>query len=130
MIKLSKEWAKKLKIKTPKIIKKKEISAEDQLWFQLQSLSGWERQHRFHPTRKWAFDFAHVEKKVAVEVEGGIWSNGRHTRGSGYLKDMEKYREAEKLGWTLLRYSTCEVKKYKAIADITDYIKTRGDVDV
>lgn len=29
------------------------------------------REHRFHPTRRWRFDFAWPDEKVALEVEGG-----------------------------------------------------------
>ena len=57
----------------------------------------------FHPTRLWRFDYAWPECWVALEVEGGIFSGGRHTRGAGFLKDMEKYNEATRLGWRVLR---------------------------
>jgi hypothetical protein len=40
---------------------------------------------------------------VALEVEGGVWTGGRHTRGAGFLKDVEKYNRAAVLGWRLLR---------------------------
>jgi very-short-patch-repair endonuclease len=60
-------------------------------------------EHRFTELRKWRFDFAWVEQKVALEVEGGAFSKGRHTRGSGFVKDMEKYSEAAALGWLIIR---------------------------
>ena len=58
---------------------------------------------RFHPKRRWKFDFAWPEQKVALEVEGGVWVGGRHTSGAGFVKDMEKYNEATCAGWRLLR---------------------------
>lgn len=61
-------------------------------------------EHRFHPNRKWRIDFAFVDNKLAVEIEGGVWTKGRHTRSSGFLKDMEKYNALTELGWKLLRY--------------------------
>lgn len=63
-----------------------------------------EREYKFHPERRWKFDFAWPERKIAIEVEGGIWSRGRHTRGNGYINDCEKYNSAVLLGWRVLRY--------------------------
>lgn len=60
-------------------------------------------EHRFHPTRRWRFDYAWPEHKIALEVEGGVWTGGRHTRGAGFLGDMEKYNEAGRLGWRVFR---------------------------
>ena len=66
---------------------------------------GWfVEEHRFHPTRRWRFDFAFVAQRLAVEVEGGVWTGGRHTRGYGYAADCEKYNEATRLGWRVLRF--------------------------
>lgn len=62
-------------------------------------------EYRFHATRRWRFDFAWPLFLVAVEVEGGIWTQGRHTRGPGVLADMEKYNAAAIIGWRILRYS-------------------------
>jgi len=55
--------------------------------------------------RKWRIDFFFQknETKVALEVEGGVWTGGRHTRASGFVKDMEKYNEMAKRGILLLR---------------------------
>lgn len=63
-----------------------------------------EREYKFHEKRKWRFDYAWPDKKIAVEKEGGVWSHGRHTRGSGFVKDMEKYNEAGRLGWRVFRF--------------------------
>lgn len=61
-------------------------------------------EHRFHATRKWRFDFAWPDQKVALEVEGGVFSGGRHVRGVGFKKDCEKYNAAVVDGWRVLRY--------------------------
>ena len=66
-------------------------------------LTGWQTEFRFHPVRRWRFDFAHPEKRVAVEIEGGVFIRGRHNRPSGFIADCEKYNEAVKLGWRVLR---------------------------
>ncbi len=70
------------------------------------------REHKFHPKRRWRFDFALALPhpwKIAIEVEGGIWSGGRHTRAIGYSKDCEKYNAATVLGWSVLRYPATEI---------------------
>lgn len=60
-------------------------------------------EHVFHLRRKWRFDYAHPASKVAIEIEGGIWSGGRHTRGKGYQEDCQKYNAAALLGWRVFR---------------------------
>lgn len=67
-------------------------------------------EYKFHPTRKWRFDWAWPEHKIAVEQDGGLWVKGRHSRGAGRLKDYEKDREAMLLGWRVGRFSPEEVK--------------------
>lgn len=57
---------------------------------------------RFHPTRRWRFDVAWPERKIAVEIQGGVWSRGRHSRGTGQLADMDKLNTAQSLGWRVL----------------------------
>jgi len=81
-----------------------------------------EQEYKFHPKRKWRADFLISGKKILVEVEGGIWSGGRHTRGKGYLGDMEKYNEAAMMGFTVLRFSTEQVKAGVAIKQIEQLV--------
>lgn len=64
---------------------------------------------RFHSDRRWRFDFAHEASKVAIEINGGIWSNGRHVRGTGYLRDREKVNAATALGWRVFELGTGQV---------------------
>ena len=61
------------------------------------------REYRFHPTRRWRFDYAIAEHRIAVEVEGGVFTGGRHTRPTGFLGDVEKYNTATLYGWRLFR---------------------------
>jgi len=65
---------------------------------------------KFHPIRKWRFDYAWPTQKVAVEIEGGIWTRGAHVRGKHYLSDMGKYNEAAKLGWRVFRFTPQQFK--------------------
>lgn len=66
-------------------------------------LAGMVREFRFHPSRKWRFDFAWPPRAVALEFEGGVYVNGAHTRGAHFESDAEKYNEAALLGWRVLR---------------------------
>lgn len=61
------------------------------------------REHRFHPVRKWRFDLAYPDWLIAFEYEGAIFAGGRHTRGAGYAKDIEKYNTAGLMGWRVFR---------------------------
>ena len=72
-------------------------------------------QYRFAPPRRWTFDLAWPERLLAMEVEGGIWTRGRHTRGKGYEKDCEKYNEAALRGWRVLRATTGQVGRGEAL---------------
>jgi hypothetical protein len=76
-----------------------------------------EREYEFAKPRKYRADF-YILPNLLIEVEGGTWSNGRHSRGSGMEEDMKKYNLATKLGFSLLRYSTAMVKSGDAIRDI------------
>lgn len=67
--------------------------------------------------RRWRFDFAYPEAKVALEVEGGTWTNGRHSRGKGFEGDVDKANMAQLLGWLVIRVTTDMVYDNRA-ADV------------
>lgn len=79
------------------------------------------KEYKFHPTRKWRFDYAIPAHKIAIEVEGGVWTGGRHTSPKGFLGDMEKYNTATIMGWRLLRTTPdrlCSNETLQMVRDI------------
>jgi very-short-patch-repair endonuclease len=83
------------------------------------------KEYRFHGTRKFRFDLACIDKKLAIEIEGGIFTQGRHTRGKGYLGDMEKYNLATENGWSILRYSPMQILKTETLEQIKRTLQHR-----
>lgn len=84
-------------------------------------------EYRFSNERKWRFDFAHPDSKTAIEIEGGHWSGGRHTRGSGFCKDCEKYNAAALDGWTVFRL-TGQMITANGLNSIKSYIERKVKV--
>lgn len=91
---------------------------EELLAMQLRSCkldTGMVREHLPAKPRRWRVDFAWPDRKLAVEVEGGAWIGGRHTRGVGFGADCEKYAELTVAGWTVLRVTGRHVKTGQAL---------------
>lgn len=65
--------------------------------------------------RQWRFDWCFPEDKIYIEVEGGVWTGGRHTRGKGFVADMEKYNRAAELGWRMIRVVPDDLVTIKTI---------------
>lgn len=82
-----------------------------------------EPEYRFHPTRKWRADFCWPERRVMVEVDGGAFVGGRHTSGSGFVKDMEKQNAAALLGYRLFRFTPRQVQSGEALNVLTEALK-------
>lgn len=72
-------------------------------------------EYRFAPPRRWRMDFAWPEHKVAAEVDGGVYTQGRHTRGKGFERDCEKVNKAVCLGWRVLRFTPKMVESGEAL---------------
>ncbi len=108
------------------------LDYSETLAFQLQlaGLPKPQREFIFHKRRKWRFDLAWPDLLIAVEVEGGIWTNGRHVRGEGYESDCEKYNEAQLMGWMVLRFTPGMIKRGKAGGIIEKAIRRALDGEI
>ena len=85
-------------------------------------------EHRFHPVRRWRFDFSWPALLVAVEVDGGVFGArlGRHTTGEGYTKDCEKLNTAATMGWLCLRMTPPMVRDGTALDHLRLALAARG----
>lgn len=88
------------------------------------------KQCKFHATRKWRFDMAWPDKKVALEVDGGIWRKnskgaaaGAHSRPANIERDIEKGNAAIELGWTVIRATPQMVRSGEALRLIERVLK-------
>lgn len=86
-----------------------------------------EREVRFHPTRKWRFDFAVPDLKIGIECEGLTrpTDKSRHTTNSGFEKDCEKYNSAALRGWAVLRFTYRQIRSGYALGMIERTIERR-----
>lgn len=75
-----------------------------------------QREYRFHAVRKWRFDFVWLPQRLAAEVEGAVFGRGRHTRGSGFASDADKYNTALLDGWRVLRFTEKQIYSGRALA--------------
>jgi very-short-patch-repair endonuclease len=81
------------------------------------------REYAFYVGRRFRSDFAWPDHKVLAEVEGGIWTKGRHTRGSGYQSDCKKYNLAALNGFKVFRFTPDMIRNGEAISTLTLALK-------
>lgn len=77
--------------------------------------------------RDWRFDFCWPSLMIAVEIEGGLYVNGRHNRAAGFEADLEKYRHATLQGWQVFRCGAKMIKSGDAIATIKQLINYKAE---
>ena|SRR5215475_10721157 len=68
-----------------------------------------EREYRFHETRRWKADYHLLGHRILIELHGSVYQQGRHTRGAGFEDDREKMNTAQMLGYRVLEFSTSQV---------------------
>lgn len=82
-------------------------------------------EYKFHPVRKWRFDFCIPDLRIAFEYEGIMGDKSRHTNMKGFTNDTSKYNSAQLLGWKVFRYT---VLNYKQVGvDALAFNKTKND---
>lgn len=112
----------------------KQKNLESQLASRMQQdndIPRWEKNYKFNrPTNSMEFDFAWPEYKVAIEVDGGQWSqNTGHNSGAGVERDSRKSNYAALQGWLLLRFVTDHIEKQLdqyTIPTIREALSQRG----
>ena len=98
---------------------------EDVFAFQLDAagLTGYVREYAAIPGRKFCWDFAFVQERLLVEIQGGVWNGGAHGRPTGITRDMNKLNQAQIHGWKVLQFDTKMVKSGEAL-NVTEQILT------
>lgn len=88
-----------------------------------------QKEYKFHPKRRWRFDFAwpapfvSFKDPVALEVQGGLFVQGRHSRGAALLKEHEKLNAAALLGWRILYCTPKQIADGSALSLVEQAIK-------
>lgn len=66
-----------------------------------------------------------IQPDILVEVEGGIWTGGRHTQPKGFIADIEKYNLAQRLGYRVIRTHRATIKDESAITLVVEMVNER-----
>lgn len=118
----------------PKIVRKRSIPVPYELkyraFFRLikdnPSIPDPVEEFKFHPTRKWRIDICWPEQKLALEIEGGVWTNGGHVRPTGFIKDIEKYNALTLEGFSLLRFTPQQMGNCESYDFVREWFKKYG----
>ena len=78
-------------------------------------LTGYVREYQAIPGRRFRFDFAWLEQRLLVEVNGGTYTQGAHSTGQGIARDYEKANLAQLAGWRVLTFDCKAVKSGEAV---------------
>ena len=116
-------------------IRSKDLRLGDPKWFFARMLKAAfpdaVPEYKFHPKRRWRLDWFVPSVNIGIEIEGGIWTRGRHTRPQGFLQDIEKYNAAALMGIKLYRINYGDLHSVKAILNhlmmIRNYLSMYND---
>jgi hypothetical protein len=74
--------------------------------------------------RRWKFDLAYPAALVAAEVDGAVWTQGRHTRGAGFISDCQKLNAANLDGWRVYRFTREMIESGEAVETLRLALET------
>ena len=83
-----------------------------------------ERQYHFVPGRKFRADFALLEPRILIEVQGGVYNRRAHGSITGIVADNERGNFACLHNWKVFRFTPDQVNSGEAIEWIR---KTLGE---
>lgn len=84
------------------------------------------REYQFHESRKWRFDFASLEAKVAFEIQGGLYkAESGHRSREGVKRDYEKLNAAQELGWQVYQVTSQDLQSREAMEKFINTIQRR-----
>jgi hypothetical protein len=78
---------------------------------------------RFDARRRWRFDLAWPEQRIAAECHGSTWTNGRHVRGDGFEGDRRKMNAAQLQGWRVFEFTRAMIDSGEAVDTLADAIR-------
>ena len=89
----------------------------------------WWAEWPFYEGRRWRFDYAYPKKRIAIEIDGGVFTGGRHSGGVGQLRDMEKMNMACTRGWLVYHYIPDMKFSLEMRQQVLEAIKLRENID-
>lgn len=102
-------------------LKGRKIAIRDYKAFFLQQLKlrGFpipEAEVMFAKPRRWRWDFAYTDRKIAIEYQGGIfYSKQGHNSIKGLRRDYEKFTEGSLRGWVIILIDAETVRSGQAV---------------
>ena len=82
-------------------------------------------EHRYHKTRMWRFDYAHLDTNVAIELDGGLFTGGGHVRPQHVQDTCDKKNEAILAGWVVFTLGTGIITEDRVRA-IVEFVKQKN----
>jgi len=69
--------------------------------------------------RHFKLDFAWVEEKLAVEIQGGAWGKGGHNTALGQAHDYARHNYLTRIGWRILYFNSPMLKDTAGCVELT-----------